>query len=302
MTLKAKSGSVLAIGVFDGLHKGHMKLLNTAKKLAGKNGFAVMTFNPHPTFVLKGKTQASKLIFSPQERVKKLQLIGANKIRLQKFDKNFANKSPENFIKFLKKLLPDLKYIVVGENFRFGKNASGNIDWLKANAERFGIVPVSVKGVKVGGQFASATRLRTALQNGDLKTFEKLANARYTACGVVEKGAQLGRKLGFATLNIKHAPQCMPKFGVYITKVLSQKSKKEYFAVSNYGVKPSVGNAKVPLIESHILGKTRLGYGSEIRVEFVKFLRGEKKFKNLDELKDAIAKDVCASKKYWKIK
>ena len=190
----------------------------------------------------------------------------------------------------------------MGENFRFGKNASGNIDWLKANAGRFGIATVGVKGVKIGGQFASATRLRAALQNGDLKTFEKLANARYAACGVVEKGAQLGRTLSFATLNIKHAPQCMPKFGVYITKVSSIRGKKEYFAVSNYGVKPSVGKAKTPLIESHILGKTRLGYGSEIRVEFVKFLRGERKFKNLNELKDAIAKDVCAAKKYWKIK
>ena len=287
-----ESVRALAIGVFDGVHLGHRRVVEkavaVAKKLGGNAG--VMSFFPHPSKVTK--TREVKLVSSIDERVCQIESIGANFVYIKRFDKPFSQKTPEQFVEFLKRMFPNLKAVVTGENFHFGRGAKGSAEWFKANAAAYGLRYFCVGAKMAGGERISSSRLREVIQAGNMAEDNRLCARAYKACGKIEGGMRLGRKLGFPTLNLSFNPECRPPFGVYLVKLKAEGGDGfESFGVANYGVKPSVGLTKIPLLETNLFKTPPFGAGRRVCVEFIKFIRHEEKFSSLEALKAQIAKD-----------
>ncbi len=293
----------LVIGIFDGLHLGHKSLLREAKKYA-KNEHEklfVLTFSPHPCKILEHCKGQTKLIYPLEIRIELLKSAGADAVFIKNFDKNFASESPEEFLKFLRKKFPNFKAIVTGENFKFAKNAEGNSAWLKENQKKYAYEYEAVSGMKDGQNLISSTRLRKALQTGDMPEFERLAGRRYFMQGKVSAGKKLGRVLGFPTLNLPWNEECVPPFGVYCARLTNLDSNKTYLGVASYGINPSVEIVD-PVLETNLFEDVSFGVGTNIKVELIKFLRKEEKFASLDKLKTQIAKDKLEAKKFFENK
>lgn len=290
---------VLAIGMFDGLHRGHARVLAKCAALAKKLDAipAILTFDPHPSAVISMPHPPAKMIFNSLARAKMFVKGGAKKVFVKNFDKKFAATSPENFADFLAEKFPNLRGIVTGENFLFGKNAKGDATELKKICKARGWEYAAIARLKSGGKRISSTRLRSALSEGKMGEYARLAGRFYQASGKVKSGRKLGRKLGFPTLNVAWNPDCKPPFGAYAVEVESKNGKIQN-GVASYGTSPSIEESE-PLVEVNILGKTSLKTGSEIEVRFLKFLRPQKKFDSLCELKNQIAKDKEAAIKFF---
>ncbi len=299
---KFEKPCVLAIGMFDGLHIGHRRVIEKAKEIAKKQKavVGVLTFSPHPSKVIDTGRPPVNMMFDSSVRVKMFESVGVETIFVKKFDKRFAGKSSSDFEKFLKGKFPNLRGLVTGENFLFGKNAEGNKDTLAEMASRNGWEYFAVKGAYLkSGERMSSSLMRIALNTGDLKLFEKIASVAYTAEGLVTSGKRLGRTIGFPTLNLLWNPDCKPPFGVYAVKL--QKGKTTYFGVANYGVNPTVGKTS-PVLETNLFNNVRFGEGTYIKVSLIKFIRAEKKFKDVEALKIQIGKDKEKAKQFFKIK
>ena len=288
------------MGVFDSLHSGHFKVLTKAKNFALKNNyeFIVLTFDPHPTRITKGIYSASKLILPLELRLEMLKEFGAKKIIVQNFDKKFSQISPTEFINLLIKNFPNLKALAMGENFKFGKNATGDVEWLK-QSKNLPIKILSATNLKNSKLTISSSRLREAISKADLKSFKQMTKRDYFAIGKVIAGKKLGRKIGFPTLNLSWNPECKLPYGVYAVKLENLNSKKEYFGVANYGVSPSVEKHGKVLVETNLFENVKFGVGTKMKVSFLKFLRAEKKFSSLDILKKAIAIDKEKALKFF---
>ncbi len=293
---------VLAVGIFDGLHLGHQRVMKKAAEIAKRNKAAlcVLTFAPHPSKVIDMGRPPVEMMYEGEARVKLFESVGAKYVFVKKFDKRFAGKSSDAFEKFLNKKFPNLRGLTTGENFLFGKNASGNIATLAQMSVRDGWEYRAVKGFCLRGYGrVSSSLMRQALLNGNLKLFEKMAGRPYFAEGDIKSGKQIGRIIGFPTLNLPWNPDCKPPFGVYAVELW--RGKKFYFGVANYGVNPTVGKVS-PVLETNLFQNVRFGEGSKVKVNFLKFLRAEKKFPNIDALKKQITKDKNAAKRFFKIK
>ncbi len=298
-----KSFIHMTVGNFDGVHLGHRRLLDQAisnqKKYGGKT--CVYTFSPHP-----------RRYFNPQFEHVYLQDRKAWKNQLEKnwnidylieenFTQKFAETSAEDFLlDYWQKSLP-LKTLVVGEDFRFGKKRDGDVERLKLwctqnSIELFLIPPVEIVGVRV-----STTLIRDCLVHGDLVSAEKYLGRHFLIEGLVEKGEQKGRLLGFPTLNVVDEKATLLRRGVYLTWVTSTRGAK-LPAITNVGIRPTIHSQSAVVIESHVLaGLDQTLYGERIGVEFISFVREEKKFGSLDELKKQIATDVTTAKDYFKL-
>lgn len=293
---------VLAVGMFDGLHLGHSQVIGRALEMAKKNSavVGVLTFSPHPSKVVNMGRPPVKMLFNRSIRAKMFSEAGAKAVFVKKFDKRFAARTSASFEKFLAKKFPHLIGIVTGENFLFGKGAEGNADTLREMAARNGWIYKAVKGVYLSDKRRmSSSLLREALSGGDLWLFKRVSGRNYAAEGNVVGGKKLGRKLGFPTLNLPWNPDCKPPFGVYAVELT--RGKTRYRGVANYGQNPTTGTES-PVLESHLFKNVRFGEGAKIKVEFLKFLRPEKKFPSLDELKKQIAADKTAAQKFFAAK
>lgn len=299
-TAVCKQPCVLAIGMFDGLHRGHMRVMKSALKIAEETHClpCVLTFAPHPSKVVAMGRPPVEMLFPPEIRVRMFESAGAKKVFVKKFNKAFGALTPEKFEDFLKKKFPKLRGIVTGTNFVFGKGASGNPQTLAEMAARNNWKYRAVDGVKQGGIRISSTRLRCALAKGDMPLYKKLAGTSYTATGTTKSGKKLGRKIGFPTVNLPWNPECKPPYGVYAVTLVC--SGKIYRGVANYGTSPTVGKTE-PLVETHILAKNiRIGARKKISVQFLKFLRRQKKFSGLESLKRQISQDVKKAESFFR--
>ncbi len=293
---------VLALGMFDGLHLGHQRVMKKAAEIAKKNNavLGVLTFSPHPSKVINMGRPPVDMMFEGDSRVKLFESIGADYVFVKKFDKRFAGKSSDAFEKFLNKKFPNLRGLTTGENFLFGKNASGNIGTLAEMSKRNGWEYRAVKGLCLRGYGRmSSSLMRQSLCEGNLKLFKKIAGRPYFAEGEIKSGKQIGRTIGFPTLNLPWNPDCKPPFGVYAVEL--QRGNKTYFGVANYGVNPTVGKVS-PVLETNLFENVRFGAGAKVKVSFFKFLRAEAKFENIDALKKQIAKDKNSAKRFFKLK
>ena len=290
----------LAIGVFDGVHLGHKAVIESAVFSARRSGgiSGVLTFDPHPSRLFRPEAP-TRLIMPIETKTQMLYEVGVDCVIRKHFDRAFASIPAEQFLQQLKLALPTLKSIYVGENFRFGQKRAGDVATLIASGRELGLGVFSAERIKHNGEPISSTRIRQELEAGEIVSVNDLLGYNYTATGAIVSGAQLGRTIGFPTLNLPWQPECLPRFGVYYVRFRARGVQNWSAGVANYGVKPTVADAdQAPALEVHGLEHTDLSAGDEIEVECLQFIRPEQKFASLDELKSQIAKDCDAARAF----
>lgn len=283
----------LAIGIFDGVHLGHKAVIESAVFSARRSGgvSGVLTFDPHPSRLFSPENP-TKLIMSLESKTDMLHKIGVDVVIWKRFEPTFASISADDFLTKLKKSLPTLKSICVGENFRFGKKRAGDVATLVKFGNSLGISVFSAERIRHNGEPISSTRIRKELESGRIEAVNDLLGYNYFSKGTVIGGNQLGRKMGVPTLNLNWSPECRPCFGVYHVRFRNLAQTPWAFAVANYGVKPTIEpENQTPLLEVHALEDTDLNQGDSIEVEWLHFIRKEKKFPSQEALFAQIAKD-----------
>jgi riboflavin kinase/FMN adenylyltransferase len=287
----------LAIGMFDGVHLGHRAVIEPAVQAARRSGglAVVLTFFPHPSTLFRPENP-TRLIMPPAAKARVLFQLGVDAVIEQPFTLEFARIAAEEFLPYLRQTLPTLARVYVGENWRFGRGRRGDVPFLVAEGRRLGLAVFSAPRVSLDGEPISSTRLRTLIGEGDIARANTLLGYNYFSEGVVVPGAHLGRELGFPTLNLGWEPEVPPRLGVYTARVSGAKSPVPLPAVANYGLRPTVENDAHPRLETHVLGPCPFGEGDTITVEWLRFLRPEKKFANAAELRAQIAQDVAAAR------
>jgi len=292
----ADKKSILLIGNFDGLHIGHQKLFNLAKKYKKKYKLkiGVVTFDPMPKMFFN-KTIKNFRISSINQKKIILKNLGIDFIINKKFDKRFSKIKADDFIKDIlyKKIRP--KYIFVSNNFRFGNKRKGDVKKLILNENFFDYKIIKPKPLVKKDKVISSTLIRKLLEKGYLAKANKFLNRNWSIEGVVEKGRQLGKKIGFPTCNIDVKDYVIAMPGVYAVRVY-QKNKKTYLkAIANLGYRPTFKQKKI-LLEVHIFNFSGNLYNKYLIVEFIRFIRKEKKFKNVNQLQKQIKLDLVAAK------
>jgi riboflavin kinase / FMN adenylyltransferase len=291
---------VLAFGMFDGVHRGHLAVLETATHIAEEAGgsMVVFTFDPHPTRVLRPDL-APKLLAGPRHQMHLLSRAKVQRVLLFPFSASVAAMTAEFFLSSLQAACPSLHAIVVGENWRFGHRRAGDVAMLRSFGAAHDFQVHSVEPVRAGGEIVSSTRIRHAVKAGELNTAAALLGRPYSVFGEVVHGDQLARKLGFPTANIRVENEQLPPAGVYAVRVTtaSQSHSVRWSGVANLGHRPTVTPAHQDLsLEVHLFGFDGDLYHQELEVEFIHFLRTEKKFPDLAALQSQIAADAAAAR------
>lgn len=284
--------TVLAIGVFDGVHLGHQAVLNRALADAAQRGgnSVAVTFDPHPLRVLR-PDKAPRLLTSTAHKIRLIQNLGIPYLLIIPFDGGFAATSPEDFIVALARAAPLLREICVGHQWSFGKGRAGNLESLRALGDRLGFDEVGVEAVKVDGDVVSSTLVRNAVESGDLLRVERFLGRKFTILGTVVMGDRRARTLGFPTANLAAHNEQFPPNGVYAAR--TTRGLKSHGGVVNIGVRPTFyQEAGERVLELHLLDFSGDIYGEEVEVTFEKFLRPERKFANVDDLRAQIANDI----------
>lgn len=284
----------LAIGMFDGVHRGHQVVINGAIAAAHRQGglSAVLTFWPHPSRLFTPDNPVRQLQ-SPAYRERRLFSLGLDAVITQPFTREFASIPADRFLSSLKEWLPTLCAIYVGDNWRFGKGRTGDVPFLQEDGARLGIDVVSTARMNADGDAISSSRIRSLLVAGDIAEVNALLGYNYFSEGVVVPGKKLGRTLGFPTLNLTWNPDLPPRFGVYAVRLrdAAQADGMWFPAVANYGLRPTVEQATEPRLEAHLIGQCNFDAGDRLIVEWLAFLRPEKRFETVDQLKAQIAAD-----------
>ncbi len=282
----------LAIGVFDGVHLGHQAVITTSAQHAAAAGGTpvVVTFDPHPAKVLRPEA-APHLLTATQHKIALIRELGVAHLLVIHFDREFAGTPPASFVEQLVRHAQPLREICVGHEWSFGKNRAGNLALLEELGAQHGFEVVGIAPVEVNGEVVSSTAIRRAVEQGDLAKASTMLGREYTVLGTVKSGQQLGRKLGFPTANLSAHSEQFPPNGVYLAE--AQLDGAIYRAVANLGYRPTVAQEKPErLLELHLLELDRDIYGEDVEVRFLRFLRPEKKFENLEALRAQIARDV----------
>lgn len=287
----------LAIGMFDGVHLGHQAVIESAVRSAARSGgqAGVLTFWPHPSALVRPEKR-TRMIMSPDIKREVLGKLGVDVIIQQPFGADFARISAEEFLPTLKKALPQLASIYVGENWRFGAGRQGDVAFLLRSAEKLGLSVLSAPRIQYNGEAISSTRIREHLAAGEMPQVNALLGYAYFAQGETEPGRQLGRTMGFPTLNLAWEPELQPAYGVYTVRVFGRGAEGGLPGVANYGLRPTVEDSKAPRLETHILGPCPFPCGDKIRVEWLRFLRPERRFESVEQLKAQIAKDCLEAR------
>ena len=287
--------SVVVIGNFDGLHMGHKKVLTQAKQKAKKNNlqFGLITFEPMPVMFFNSKIKNHR-INSIKQKEDQLKKLGLDFIIILKFDKIFSSLSAEQFIKKIIFSKIKSKYLYVSKNFKFGKKRKGNINTLKKFQDIFGFKTIITNPLKNLKKTISSSLIRKSISLGKIKEANKFLNRKWCVIGKVIKGEKRGRKIGFPTCNLKLSNYTIPKLGVYSVTVETNSFKKS--GIANIGYRPTF-NGQNLLLEVNIFGINKNLYNKEIRVNFINFIRSEKKFKGLEQLKKQIKIDIIQAKK-----
>ena len=294
--------SALAIGNFDGVHKGHQKVFKETKKFAKRKKikFGVLTFTPLPIMFFYKNVKNFRLASEDQkiELFKKHQVDFVINI---KFNKKFSKINAKDFIKKIiyEKINPQL--LSVSNNFKFGRNRKGDVYLLKKFSNKHDYRLLNINPFKYSGKMVSSTRIRKCLKNGNIDLANKLLSRTWFIDGQVQKGKKIGRKLGYHTCNIKVKNYILPKMGIYAVKISIDDKKKNYGGVAYLGSRPTFGGKEI-FLETNIFGVKKSLYKKKLRVYFLKFLRGDRKFKNPTQLIRQMNKDVIFAKKGLKTK
>ena len=281
--------SILTLGTFDGVHKGHRKIISNLKSEAKRNNLRsiILTFFPHPRNIVS--SEIIKSISTIDEKIKIFSDLGIDELIIQKFDKSFANMDAKEFIELLVDNLK-IKKIIVGYNHRFGKNRSADINVLKDFSLKYDFEVLEIKAFEVENIKISSTKIRDAIQQGNINLCNNYLGYNFNINGDVVKGKSIGKSLGFPTANIKIVEEykIMPKNGVYLVRCFFEKEK--LYGMMNIGFNPTFGSNDKTL-EVNIFDFDKDLYGETIRIEFLNFIREEIKFENVELLQNQLIKD-----------
>jgi riboflavin kinase/FMN adenylyltransferase len=289
----------LTIGNFDGVHLGHEAMVRRLREAARQRGLpaAVMTFEPHPREFFSPGDAPARL--SPlREKLECLQALGVERVYVCRFDAGFASQPPETFARDVLARRLSVRWLLTGDDFRFGARRAGDVRLLGALAPALGMEVESMHSVLVDGLRASSTSVREALAEGALERATRLLGRPYAISGRVVGGDRIGRELGFPTANVRMSLNRPPLFGIYAVSVhgLGQTPLK---GAASLGVRPTVTTAGRPTLEVFLLDFDESIYGRRIRVDFLQKLRDEEKYSSLEALKAQIDRDVCATRAFF---
>lgn len=290
---------VVALGNFDGVHLGHMEILKNCYHIARLNNYisSIITFYPHPNKILYPNKQF-KYLLQDREKIKYIVKNNIHRIYLWNFTKELSLLEPDNFLKQIVSLL-NIKYIITGEDFKFGRNAKGDVNFLCDNASRYGYKYRMVNRIMYDYHTISSSYIKYMLSLGAVGMVKKLLGRPYKISGPISKGIGLAStKLKIPTINIKINDDnlALPAYGSYLVKIKIADSN--YYGVSNIGVKPSVNiiNDKAPTLETHIFNFNKEIHQGLIDIEFIMFLRPERKLSDLESLRQQINRDIKNAK------
>ncbi len=290
----------LAMGVFDGVHLGHQAVIGTAVEGArGSGGVAgVLTLEPHPIQILAPGQAPRRILVSLEHKERLLASLGVTVLLVLRFDETMARQSAEEFGEHLFSVAA-LRQMVAGEDWKFGRERRGTIDLLRRLGEPHGVEVTAVPAVMLKGERVSSTRLRRALRDGNLQAASEMLGRSYTVMGTVVRGEQLGRKLGAPTANIMLGDEQLPPDGVYVVTATIGEGKETHRGVANLGMRPTV-NGERRLLEVHLLDFEGDLYEAGVEVCFGLRLRSEKKFKDQEELREQIRRDLKEARELFK--
>ena len=294
INLKHKK-AVIAIGSFDGIHLGHQKVIKEAKSKAKKLKlpFGVMTFEPMPLMFFNKKIKNHR-INSLEQKKQQLKKFKLDFLIIIKFNKMFSSQTAEEFINKIIFKKTKCKFLYVSKNFKFGFKRQGNIETLKKFEKKYNFTNIVTKPFKRNNKTISSTFIRKKIRSGKIVEVNKLLNRNWTIVGKVIRGHRRGHKIGFPTCNLKLNDYVVPKLGVYAVKVKSKNFNK--IGIANVGYRPTF-NGQNLLLETNIFGINKNLYNKEISISFKKFIRPEKKFRNLKYLRKQIQLDIKQAKK-----
>lgn len=289
----------VGLGNFDGLHRGHMALINTLQNECMLNDLhsVIYTFKKHPEHILRKKL-FTPLIMTMEHKARELAKTGIGSLYFQEFDEDFSRMVPEAFIEKILVEKMRVKLVVVGFNYRFGYMGKGDTELLRKMGSRLGFNVLVIPPVKVREEVVSSTVIRQYIQKGKMEKVFELLGRHFSVPGKVITGKRVGRTLGFPTANmLPERYLVMPAIGVYISRTLYQ--GRWYKSVTNVGRCPTVKQDAEVTLETHMMGFEGELYGQDIEVFFLKKLRNEKKFESREELISQIQLDIQKAQLYW---
>jgi riboflavin kinase / FMN adenylyltransferase len=289
--------SIVLIGNFDGVHKGHQKLFKLAKSYKKKFNLniGVLTFEPMPKMFFNKNFKNFRISNIDQKNLI-LKNLGVNFIITKRFDKKFSKIKSNFFIKEILAKKLKAKYIFVSNNFKFGNKREGNVNQLIKNEKIHDYKIIKPQPLTSSQKVISSTYIRSLLEKGNLKKTNKLLGRNWSITGVVQKGRQQGKKIGFPTCNIDIKDYVIAMPGVYAVKVNRKNSNKSLKGIANLGYRPTFNQKKI-LLEVHIFNFSGNLYNKYLSIEFTKFIRKEKKFKNVNQLRKQIQSDLKVAKR-----
>ena len=288
--------NIVAIGTFDGLHKAHRSLIGEVKHKAMQCGYKslVYTFAMPPSVYFTGMQE---MLFAPEEKTKAFVQLGIDYLDMQPFTASLAQVEPADFAAYVLEEL-NAAHIIVGFNFRFGKNAAGTPAFLQDYAKQYGVAVTIIKPICMDAQVISSSQIRKLIMEGAMEQAAQLLGRPYSVQGEVVHGKKLGRKMGFPTANLlPDKGKILPPFGVYVTQVLV--GNDIYMGVTNVGNRPTVDDGEQITVETNLLDCDKDLYGQNINVLFLSQLRKEKKFSSIDALQAQIVLDEQSARQYF---
>tara|TARA_B100000767_G_scaffold272107_1_gene299100 strand:+ start:351 stop:1298 length:948 start_codon:yes stop_codon:yes gene_type:complete len=295
--------SVVTIGTFDGAHKGHQKILSRlndrAKETDGES--ILFTFYPHPRMIVFPETHNLKLLQTIEEKIESLASFGLDNLIIYPFTKDFSRLTAFEFVRDILVEKLKVKTLVIGYDHQFGRNREGDLEFLKETAKIFDFEVEEISAEEVQEVNVSSTKIRQSLNNGNIERANEFLGRPFLCTGTVVEGKRLGRELGFPTLNIQlnNEHKILPKDGVYAVQV--QMGAASFNGMMNIGQNPTVQNDvdQEKKIEVHIFDFDKEVYGAEVKVFFEKYIRDEKTFSNLGELKSQLIQDENSVRTYF---
>ncbi|MCK5121065.1 MAG: bifunctional riboflavin kinase/FAD synthetase [Methylococcales bacterium] len=294
-----ENGCVLSIGNFDGVHTGHSKVIEKLARQGKEMNLpvVVMMFEPQPLEFFLGENAPSRLM-RLREKVIQLKTLPVDKLLVVKFNKTFADYHADDFIVELLVNRLNVKHLVVGDDFHFGKARCGNFAMLKEKGLQFGFKVEDTHSHFVDGHRVSSTLVRDALGVGDLATAKLMLGRDYSVCGRVAHGHKRGRTIGFPTANIQMFRKNTPIAGVFAV-TMTGIDNKEIHGIANVGTRPTVAGGEKVILETHLFDFDKEIYGHYVEVHFKQRIRDEIRFQSFDELKQQIEKDITTAKQFF---
>lgn len=290
--------TVLTLGVFDGLHLGHQRIMERVvdrAKRAHVHATAI-TFDPHPRSVLHPQS-APPLLQTLDQRLANLEVLGIEQTIVIPFTKEFSQVAAEEFLADVIHDRLHAKEVYLGKGFAFGRARGGNIDLLRKMSGELGFIADEVEEVQIRGQRISSSRIRELLLEGRVNLARRMLGRPYGVEGLVTRGNRRGHTIGFPTANLKPHNRVIPRFGVYATATLIDGTWRK--SITNIGVRPTFEDGSEASIETHIFDFERDLYGDVLRVRFLHRIRDERKFSGIDELKAQIERDSQTARNYF---